>query len=255
VSERIARLLITGKERLADEVRPCALGTVLRTPSLPAVWDLSALRVESVDATAAQVADEAERVLGGFEHRQAVVFDESLAAALRPGLGERGFACVRTVMMVHRGTLPEPPGGAAELSRPEAAPLLADFRRTRPYASRDGVIEQLAAMDERATRELAARDFCAPAGGPPLAGCRLFTIEGAGQVEHVGTLPAARGRGLGRAALLTAMAAAGAAGLDPLFLMAYADDWPRRWYERLGFEPVGLFYDFTRSLEGRRTRR
>jgi hypothetical protein len=50
--------------------------------------------------------------------------------------------------------------------------MLADFRRTRPYVHRDEVIDQLA----RTTRELGARDFCAPAGDPPLAGGRLFAI-------------------------------------------------------------------------------
>jgi GNAT superfamily N-acetyltransferase len=252
MKERIARLLAVAGERLADMVRASAHGTVLDTPSLPSVWDLNLLRVESTDATASEVADEADRAQAGFAHRKVMTYSELLGPALAPGLRERGYTAERTLIMLHRGPVPEASPGAVELSLEQVAPMLEAFRRTRPYADRDDVIAQLADMDARNTRELGARDFCAPAGGLPLAGCRLFAIEGAGQIEHVGTLPDARGRGLARAAVLAAMAAAQADGLRPLFILAEADDWPHRWYARLGFETVGLFHEFTRPPDGAR---
>jgi predicted GNAT family acetyltransferase len=58
-------------------------------------------------------------------------------------------------------------------------------------------------------------------------------------VEEVGTLPSHRNRGYARAVVLAAVAASVAAGHDLTFIGAYADDWPRRLYARLGFEEIG----------------
>jgi predicted N-acetyltransferase YhbS len=40
---------------------------------------------------------------------------------------------------------------------------------------------------------------------------------------------------------VTAIAAAREAGADFVFLVADADDWPKEWYARLGFEPIGRY--------------
>ncbi len=79
---------------------------------------------------------------------------------------------------------------------------------------------------------------------PPLAG------EGIGQVEDVGTLPAARERGLGRAVTLAAAEASAAEGNELTYLGALADDWPRLMYAKLGFEEVGESFIFRRHPPG-----
>ena len=58
------------------------------------------------------------------------------------------------------------------------------------------------------------------------------------------TLEPYRGRGLARALVLRAAAESRAAGNDLTFLVADADDWPRRLYERLGLETVGRYSRF-----------
>ena len=104
-------------------------------------------------------------------------------------------------------------------------------------------MRQLAAMDERFSARLAARDFVAPAGRPTAA-CRLYSDGRTAQVDEVGTLEAARGRGLASAVVLAAVAAAQASDHDLVFLVTNAADWPQDLYRRLGFEAVGDVYEF-----------
>jgi GNAT superfamily N-acetyltransferase len=58
------------------------------------------------------------------------------------------------------------------------------------------------------------------------------------------TTDAYRNRGLARAVVLSAAAAARDAGADLVFLRADAADWPRRLYERLGFAVAGRHHVF-----------
>ena len=53
------------------------------------------------------------------------------------------------------------------------------------------------------------------------------------------TDPAARGRGHADAVLARALNLAAEAGCDLVALEAAADDWPRHWYGRRGFEVIG----------------
>jgi ribosomal protein S18 acetylase RimI-like enzyme len=56
----------------------------------------------------------------------------------------------------------------------------------------------------------------------------------------------ARGRGYGDAVLARVLAGAAEAGCDLVVLEAAADDWPRHWYARRGFEVVGSTWDVVR---------
>ena len=58
------------------------------------------------------------------------------------------------------------------------------------------------------------------------------------------TLGAHRNRGHARAAVLAALDAAAAAGLDPVFLLSEGEDWPQHLYRRLGFDDVDIQWEF-----------
>ena len=93
------------------------------------------------------------------------------------------------------------PGAGGEVSREAGAAALAAFRREQPFGWQDEAVRQLAEMDARYGRVLDARDFAAPPGDPACA-CRLYTHDGLGQVDEVGTVqraprPRARARGGG----------------------------------------------------------
>jgi len=100
------------------------------------------------------------------------------------------------------------------------------------------------------SRRIGAADgdrwFVAPAGDEFSSACRLLSRDRIGQVEDVGTLQEARSQGLARAVTLAASRASLAAGNELTYLAALANDWPRLFYARLGFEEVGNAYAFRR---------
>jgi predicted GNAT family acetyltransferase len=82
----------------------------------------------------------------------------------------------------------------------------------------------------------------------PAACCELLTTgDGVGQVESVYTAIGHRGHGLASAVVRAAIAAAHERGDDLVMIMADAEDWPQRLYERLGFETVDIYRMFTRK--------
>jgi GNAT superfamily N-acetyltransferase len=250
--ERVLAYLRDAQQRVCDEVRLVRHGVALMTESLPLLWTLNLIRVEDPDATPDELAEEAEAVQGVLGHRKLTVFDEDLGARLRDGLEERGWNAERLVLMAWRGEplKSAPDGLAIEADRKTADAALAAFRREQPFGWQEEALRQLAAMDERFTRELGARDFVAPPRAPA-ATCRLFSNgSGVAQVDEVGTLAAERGRGLASAVVLAAVEAAQAGGHELIFLQTDADDWPRELYARLGFEPIGAIWEFLKLPMG-----
>jgi ribosomal protein S18 acetylase RimI-like enzyme len=90
------------------------------------------------------------------------------------------------------------------------------------------------------------RLFAAEVDGKLVAHTELYSEDGVGQVENVYTLADYRGRGLARSLVLRGVEESHAAGNDLTFLVADADDWPQRLYEKLGFETVGRYARFLR---------
>jgi predicted GNAT family acetyltransferase len=58
------------------------------------------------------------------------------------------------------------------------------------------------------------------------------------------TIDAYRGRGYARALVTRAVALARQAGHELTFIVADDEDWPKRLYARIGFEPAGLAWVF-----------
>jgi ribosomal protein S18 acetylase RimI-like enzyme len=77
--------------------------------------------------------------------------------------------------------------------------------------------------------------------------CSLFQGDGLGQIDEVTTIGQYRRRGLGTAVVEGALQASLAAGHDLTFLVADEGDWPKDWYGRLGFEPIGRRYELLRT--------
>jgi GNAT superfamily N-acetyltransferase len=133
--------------------------------------------------------------------------------------------------------------GAREVRLAEIAglrrALLAEEAVPTGVPEPEATIDQLFDIDGRYGRAGGDRWFVAPAEGEPMSACRLLRKGGIGQVEDVGTREQARERGYAKAIVLTAVAAAQAAGDTTIFLTAEAADWPQLFYARLGFETVG----------------
>ena len=67
-----------------------------------------------------------------------------------------------------------------------------------------------------------------------------------GQIDEVTTIERFRRRGLGTAVVAGALQASLADGDELTFLVADEGDWPKDWYARLGFEPIGRRYELLR---------
>jgi ribosomal protein S18 acetylase RimI-like enzyme len=89
-------------------------------------------------------------------------------------------------------------------------------------------------LDPRFTHYLVGR------GEAPVAVARRATFDGISYLSSIGTIEAARGRGLGRFVTATAMVDAAAAGSEWIHLGVFADNVPaRHLYEGLGFVMSG----------------
>jgi GNAT superfamily N-acetyltransferase len=245
VIERIHAFMQRAEEGVCDEVVRTEHGTALLTPSLPLVWQVNAIRVEDPEAGVGELVDEADQVQSRFGHRKLVMYDEQLGARLAPQLAAAGWNVFRVLIMLRRRPPDRPPvpGAAAEVSRDLGAAALAAFRREQPFGWQAEAVRQLAEMDDRYTHVVGARDFASPPDNPACA-CRLYTYDGLGQVDEVGTLESRRRRGHARAAVAAAADAATANGCEQVFMVTDSADWPQQLYRRLGFDEIGATYEF-----------
>jgi predicted GNAT family acetyltransferase len=73
----------------------------------------------------------------------------------------------------------------------------------------------------------------------------LEAAQGIAQIEDVMTADGHTRHGYADTVLATALHQAAGCGL--VFLLADAGDWPRTWYARRGFTPIGRSHVFTRT--------
>ena len=234
----------------ADRIEPWDRGVAIISPSMPRLWDANYLRVdERAGLGARDLAERAERTLsaGGAFHRAIVVPDGEAGETLRPDFAGLGWNCDRLLFMVLRGTPRRRPGApdVEEIGIPEREALKRDFAAGVSDEEVE-IAREVAIRDERLARRWRIRHFGARDRGRLAASCSLVLRDAVAEIDDVSTLHAHRGRGLARAALVTAVATARAAGAETVFLGAYRDDWPHRWYSRLGFETVGMLTRFRR---------
>jgi ribosomal protein S18 acetylase RimI-like enzyme len=135
-----------------------------------------------------------------------------------------------------------------EVAEPELRPLWAEAIRTEPHGKDAALVQQILEHRHDVSAAIPTRLFAAEADDKLVAHAELYSEDGVGQVEDVATLPDYRGRGLARSLVLHAVAESHAAGNQLTFLVADADDWPLRLYERLGFETVGRYARFLKPL-------
>jgi GNAT superfamily N-acetyltransferase len=139
------------------------------------------------------------------------------------------------------------PGLAVEVDAERHQQAEAAGVREEPYGRDEEVVRQLVAM--RAALAAAvpvARFFVGRSDGVDAAVTTLYSDGVTAQVEDVATLREHRRRGLARATVSAAIDAAVEMGHELVFIVADDDDWPKQLYGRLGFDPVGHTWAFTR---------
>jgi predicted GNAT family acetyltransferase len=141
------------------------------------------------------------------------------------------------------------PPAASEVDREALLPALETMIRMEPSEAGDtdeDVIRQLSRSDTALERVVAQRCFARLVEGKVVSSCRLYSDGTIAQVEDVATVPEHRQRGYADAVVTRALTEA-VADHELVFLTAVDGRWVKRWYERLGFEQIGLRYEATRS--------
>lgn len=224
-------------------------GVAVLDPDVPYSHDNNRLLLpdpvdaDSVEAAAAEVAGNA-----GWPHRAAALLWPG-AAGTAAELARRGWSTEELVLMA-RPAAPTPGGDRAEVvDQREVHGLWArSWRRDLAGHPRlDQVVAQLVAREERNDRVVAVTDIAVREGGDVVAAGQLRVDGATAAIDSVLTDPAARGRGHADAVLARALDLASAAGCDLVVLEAAGADWPRHWYARRGFEPVGSVWHASRD--------
>jgi ribosomal protein S18 acetylase RimI-like enzyme len=248
--ERAFALMDRMDERTAERLEPTPFGPVLVHTRLARVHDLNFLRAEEPgDATAEELAAEVDRVQGAARigHRRVNIRGEEQRRRLEPQFVRLGWEPQRFVLMVQRRE-PDRPAEqeVREVDEPTLRPLWAEAIRSEPHGKDETLVQQILEHRRDVGQAIPTRLFAAEVDGKLVAHTELYSEDGVGQVENVYTLADYRGRGLARALVLRGVAESHAAGNDLTFLVADADDWPQRMYEKLGFETVGRYARFLR---------
>ena len=251
--ERALAFLRALDERRAERVErlPDGYGVAVFADSLPLVHDqnkaLAAPTVGADDLEMLVAAVEDVQSAAGLRHRKVAFEDEALCASIADWFGRRGWRQRPLRLMVHRGPAPgeDAVGRAVELDPRELLPATYAFATEEPWGRSAEARRQVVAGDELTARAIEERAFGVAAGEAIVAYCRLYSHDGVGQIENVTTLTAHRRRGYARSLVSLALRESLRAN-DLTFLVAEGADWPRHFYERLGFEDVGGFCEFNR---------
>jgi GNAT superfamily N-acetyltransferase len=230
----------------SETVEEFEWGRLIYNPRTDAVWSSNYLEVHAIDLSAEALATLADEVQGGrgIEHRDVVPVDPAYADRLVPGFRKlAGWEIMRGAYMVLARDYDGEVAPAREVPREAVEEVRRVVAEDDPDFTREA-IEQSPVHDASLDAVGNARWFAAPADGEPGSACVLYERDGVGQVETVITKPEARNRGLATAVVLAAARASREAGHELTFIVADADDWPWKLYEKLGFDRVGEYSSF-----------
>ena len=228
------------QERAAGRVERFDLGASIHSDDLPSVYDANLLRLDRglEEASADEVERLAESVQGHLAHRKLLLPGGPHADRLARELGRRGWTTARTVVMEYAGpdSRDPAPAAAAEAVDPRA---VRGARMEALGGRSDAVQRQVADYTERLGAAGSGRVLAAFADGEVAAFCTLLEGGGVAEIDEVTTLERFRRRGLGTAVVEAALQASLADRNELTFLVAADADWPKGWYARLGFRPIG----------------
>ncbi|HUG86804.1 MAG TPA: GNAT family N-acetyltransferase [Euzebya sp.] len=248
---RILRFERTLSSRMATTTRDLPFGTARLCPDLPLMFAAS-----GVEVTHPAAVSEVLRTVGsafadvGLAHRRITTAVAEVAWSLAPALADRGWQTERLVTMVHDGrtTPPVSPLGFDVVGIERWAPAARRFVAGFEWGGDPAVQADRGRWDQRLSQRVGAR-FVLDRDG--VAGCHVYRHGHIAQIEEVSVLAEGRGQGLGQGLMAAAMAQC--AGASVVFLVADAEDWPQRWYRRLGFTPIAAGWDWIRRPPDTRT--
>jgi hypothetical protein len=239
-------------ERQAERSEVLRDGLALFADSLPLVHDQNLVyaRPGLRERDLPRFIEQVESVQGaaGLRHRKVAFEDEADCAKFERWFRRRGWRVRPLRLMVHRGPVPsaEACGVAVELEPSDLVAAAHAYASEEPWGRSPEARRQVVAGDllTQAAIDI-ERAFAVRSGESVVAYCRLYSLDGVGQIENVTTLSAHRRRGYARMAVSLALTAS-LPTHELTFLVAEGADWPRHFYARMGFEDVGGYCEFTR---------
>jgi ribosomal protein S18 acetylase RimI-like enzyme len=227
-------------DQYVTRVQPSTVGTAGYLDELPRRLDSNYLRVER-DAGPEEIVGEARRL----ERRMIFVPEAERGERLVPYFHERGWRVNRVLVMAQRRE-PERAsdlGLVQEVAEEDLRPARRRINAGHPWGQPE-VMAQLFAGKHVIGRQLEIRFFAVAIDGEVVSYTDLYQDGPDAQIEDVGTLPEHRGHGYATAVMLAAIAAAREGGAEFVFLVADREDWPKKLYERLGFDELGYYVKF-----------
>lgn len=236
-------------ERQAGRVVRFDYGLAVFADELPKVWDLNAVWLSSAaGCSARELAAKAELLQGAADlaHRKLIVAGPQ-GVRLAAEFDALGWQCKSLLVMPHTGAGPSvETTGVQEVDAHKLETFWVEGMR---LTADDETVRQLVAAQLRRGRAAEVRHFAVLVDGLIASACELFCHGRIAQVESVMTLEQHRCKGYASAAISRAINEARRAGSELVFLLAEAADWPQHLYRRLGFEPVGSVWEFTRQTK------
>ena len=201
-------------------------------------------------APAADVLATADEVLGGagMGHRYVSV-DDALGEALRADFVAAGYEHETIVSLIYSGPDVEPAAHevrAVSLDTVRPA-IIRDWRVELPDVTEE-TLRQLADRTALYARGAELTRLAVFDGDEIAAHANLYVdrVDRIAQFENLVTHEDFRGRGYGDALIRDALRRGREAGSELSFLTAELDDWPRKWYQRLGYVDAGRTHNFIR---------
>jgi ribosomal protein S18 acetylase RimI-like enzyme len=250
--DRIEAYLRWREESTSTRVERSRFGTALFNDDFPSYWDGNFLRVERpAEATAAQLIAETDRLYQGFDHREIVVQEEAAGSRWAATFARDGWEVDRLVFMVQRRDADrEAVVEVEECTFDEVYPLMLETNLHSHGRMTPAAAETNAAVRRVFVDVAGARFFVARVDGMLAGFGELYVHDGVAELDDVHTLERFRRRGIARAVVGHAVREARGGGADLVFLIADDADWPKVLYAKLGFDPVGRFWQFTKPPEG-----
>jgi ribosomal protein S18 acetylase RimI-like enzyme len=239
-------------ERCAEQVVSFRWGRALINRTLSTAPDLNYLIAdhELGSVTAEELAGESERIQAptGIAFRRVNVDREEAAERLLPTFARLGFRPERFCVMVHHRA-PDRQVDSSAVRRVDWATYAPGRREEIASWAPSGLIAQQALEKQVLTaRVIDTGYWCAFVDGAPASFCEVRREGVAAQIEFVETLERFRRRGLARQVVSAALASVHDCSF--IFLVADLFNWPQYFYQRLGFDRVGIESRFIRHRNG-----
>jgi GNAT superfamily N-acetyltransferase len=240
-------------QEVADEVREYGIGWGARTHDLRHLWTLNQLCVTR-PASFDEIVEAAEELQGDLPFRHVNVHNDSADWGPARGFTDAGWRYDREVLMLLTGDADRrvDTSAAVELSQEQMGALM---RRWNGEEAPDRLEpEEAGQIAEYHLREgrLWNETIFGVLGpdGTPVSLTKARSHDSIGWVEDVYTITEARGQGNARMLVTHVTDLLRSRELDPIFIIADDNDWPKNLYARIGFEPVAFVHTLHLDLGG-----